>query len=392
MINVNNEKLVNPKDKELLSKINPLEFRMPADFEPQEATWIAWPHDETWEGKGATSYQLKLEKHFIKMTDILTRYDNIVRIMAMDEKHKDHVDHMLRYYDIDMSKVELHIIESDDIWICDPSPAYSVNDKGEMLGIAWTFNGWGGRYPSEIDNQIGPKICEKLGIPYVEPPLCLESGHELNGKGTFIATKTSIINPNRNPHLNQEEIEELLRTYIGVKHFIWLSGMSGDDPELGPEDTDCHIDLETRFVNETTLLYRWPEHESGPWFERVTKVHMEELKNAVTESGKPIEVVKIPAPKNTYWTTENVGGGGGMQGLGGRKECLGSYLDWHVANGVVVVPVWGDENDERALEIIQKYFPDRDVVGMDCRDVWENGGGPHCITKAQTKGTPLKVK
>ncbi len=392
MIEKTDAKLVNPKDLELLEKINPLDFRMPADFERQGATWLVWPHDYTWKGEGYTSYQLKLERQWIKMADILTRYGNKANIIVQDGRIRDHADHMLTYYGVDMKKVEYFEISSDDIWICDPSPAFSVNAKGEMIGINWTFNGWGGRYPSENDNKIAPLMCEKLGIPYFSPPLCLESGHELNGKGTFIATRTSIINPNRNPHLNQQEVEKILKTYIGVKHFIWLSGMSGDDPELGPEDTDCHIDLETRFVNENTLLYRWPEDESGPWFERVTKVHMEELKNAVTESGKKIEIVKVPAPKNTYWTTENVGGGGGMQALGARKECMGSYLDWHVANGVVMVPVYGDVNDERALKIIQEHFPGRDVIGMDIREIWENGGGNHCVTKAQPQGIPCRLK
>jgi agmatine deiminase len=168
--------------------------------------------------------------------------------------------------------------------------------------------------------------------------------------------------------------------------------MDGQDPELGDE-TDCHIDLLCRFVNENTVLYGWPdeEDEADPLFRRLLKPALGELRQAVTASGKTLELVPVPVPMSPMYSTTRIGVvqsilEGGRARLGTGQGAIGNccgYLDWHVANDVVLLPFFGDENDERAMAIIGEHFPGREVVGIDGRLLLEGGGGIHCVAKEQ---------
>jgi len=363
-------------------KLNPEDFHMIAEWEEHEGTWLQWPHDDQWPG-----YQLEQEKTWLLMVDALHEHEN-VHIIVQGERRREHVEQQLKFFAIGLENIDFHIIRTNDVWVCDDAPAFVVNKERKLALVNWRFNGWGNRYEHEMDNLVPLRIAKELSLPIFTPQLTMEGGFELNGKGTLLVTRTSIINPNRNSGKSQEDIEESIKKYLGVKHFIWLTGMSGDDPELGPEGTDCHVDLEARFVNATTVLYSWPEDRTSAWFRRVTRVHIEELKKATTESGKPLTLVPMPGPKHPFSRISKVDTGQAGTELPESKEMLGGYLDWHVANGVVLVPIYGDVNDERALKIVGEHFPHRDVVGIDCRGIWENGGGIHCVTKTQPVSVP----
>jgi len=372
---------------------NPEEFRMPAIWEPHEGTWLAWPHQNTHPGQ-----QLKLEKSWLEMTAVLHKHEN-VHIIVPDERQKAHVEHQLRIFDIGLENIDFYIIPTDDMWICDCGPLVVVSSEGKRAVLNFDFNGWGKRYPHDLDNQIPAIVAGKLALPLIDVPLTAETGFEMNGKGTLIATRSSIINPNRNPGKTQDEIDEILKKYLGVRNIIWMSGMSGDDPELGNEETDCHVDLCCRFVDESTIVYGWPDEidEDNPFYQRVLKVYREELENALTESGKRLNLIPLPMPKYPIYSTTHVAtvkhmGGTARGMLGAPSSGLGvycGYLDWHVANGVVLIPIFGDENDERALKIIGNQFPGREIVGIDGRAIFEGGGLIHCVTKEQP-ATPEK--
>lgn len=363
-------------------KLNPEDFHMIAEWEAHEGTWLQWPHDDQWPG-----YQLEQEKTWLLLLEALHEHEN-VHIIIQDERRREHVEQQLEFFAIGLENIDFHIIPTNDVWVCDDAPAFVVNKERRLALVNWRFNGWGDRYEHEMDNLVPLRVAKELGMPAFSPPLTLEGGFELNGKGTLMATRSSIINPNRNPGKTQEDIEKIIKKYLGVKHFIWLTGMSGDDPELGPEDTDCHVDLEARFVNASTVLYSWPEDRTSAWFRRVTRIHIEELKEATTESGKPLTLIPMPGPKHPFSRASKIETAGIRAKLARSQEMIGGYLDWHVANGVVLVPVYGDTNDDRALKIVGEHFPHRDVVGIDCRGVWENGGGIHCITKTQPVSSP----
>lgn len=361
-------------------KLNPEDFHMPAEWEEHEGTWLQWPHDDQRPG-----YQLKHEKTWLGIVDALHIHEN-VHIVVQDERRREHIEQQLKFFGIGLRNIDFHIIPTNDIWARDNGPIFVLNKEGKLAITNWEFNGWGGRYEHEIDNHVPSKIGKELSsIPVFSPPMVLEGGAvEVNGKGTFMATLTSIINPNRNPGMTQQDKEAIIKKYLGIRHFIWLSGMSGDDPELGPEDTDCHIDGSARFVNESTVLYNWSDDEANPEFRRVLKVHYEELKNATTESGKSLTLVPLPNTKYPVYSTSHIGEGGNLAKSSEAIEIgRGSYCNYLVANGVVLVPIYGDINDDPALKIIGEQFPNREIIGINSTSLIENGGMIHCVTQQQ---------
>jgi agmatine deiminase len=176
-------------------------------------------------------------------------------------------------------------------------PIFVVNDEGELAITDWIFNGWGERYPYQVDNQVPSLIGETLSTPVFNPPMVLEGGAvEVNGKGTFLATRTSIIDPHRNPGKSQAEIEAILRQYLGIGHFIWLSGAGRGECEKWGGETDSHIDGAARFTEESTVLYNWTDDTSDPRYAAFARTYRE-LQEARTESGKPLTLVPLPVPK-----------------------------------------------------------------------------------------------
>ena len=361
-------------------------WRMPADFEPHECTWMAWPNEHHHPGN-----TLKYERSFLEIAGALKRYEPL-RICAYDDAQADHIHHQFEYLGLGTDNVETLVIPTDDIWICDGGPLVVVNDAGERAVVNWRLNGWGERYPYDLDAQIPRIVAERLGLPLLEARTTLESGHEVNGTGSLLVTRSSVLNANRNPQLTQAEVEAEFAKFLGVSHTIWLTGVDGDDPVLGPEETDCHIDLLCRFVNPDTVLYGWHEqYDAGdPAFQRVFQVMLDELRGARTEADKPLNLVPVPAPKHPVYSTNPLAAVGHITSAGrgvlaacGPAMWYCGYMDWHVANGVVLVPILGDVNDDRALGVIREHFPGRDVIGIDGRTIMEGGGGFHCITKPQ---------
>jgi agmatine deiminase len=366
--------------------LRPEDFHMPAEWEPHEGTWIAWPHDKFKKG-----YMVKLERIWMEITMALQPHEN-VHIIVYDEIHREHVEHQLKYIGNGLGNIDFYIVPTNSIWICDNGPLVVVNKNGKEAIVDWEFNGWGDRYPYELDNQVPAILSSKLDIPRFDAPVVLESGHEVNGKGAFMATRSSIINPNRNPGKTEAEIEKELSRYIGVNNFIWLSGVDGNDPELGPEETDCHVDLCVRFTGEDTIAYGWAGEidNNDPFYKRVLKVHLEELKNARTDNDKPFNLVKVPMNRHPMYSTSHIGTVGHITetrrarlAACGPNSWYCPYLDWHVANNIILVPIYGDENDDRATGIIRELFPEREVIGIECRSLLEGGGIIHCVTKEQ---------
>ena len=361
-------------------------WRMPADFEKHECTWFFWPSEHH-----HARYTLKYERSFLELTAALKRYEP-VRICANDEEQADHIHHQLSYLGIGTDNVEIFVIPTNDIWVCDSGPLVVVSEAGERAIVNWKFNGWGERYPYDLDAQVPRTVAEQYGLPLLDAKTTVETGFEVNGTGSLLITRTSVLNANRNPDLSQQEIEAEFEAFLGVTNPIWLSGVDGNDPVLGPEETDCHIDLMCRFVNEDTVLYGWHEQvdESDPAFQRVFSVMLDELRNARTEADKPLNLAPVPAPRHPVYSTNSLGAVGHIRDAGrgvlaacGPNLWYAGYMDWHVANGVVLVPLLGDINDERALAIIGEHFPGRDVIGIDGRTIMEGGGGFHCVTKPQ---------
>jgi agmatine deiminase len=257
-----------------------------------------------------------------------------------------------------------------------------TNDQGEVAITDWVFNGWGERFDYELDNQVPARIAEQLEVPLFEAPLVLEAGAvEVNGSGTFLATRSSIIDLYRNPGMSQEEIEDALKQYLGVEHFIWLSGAGRGECDMWGDETDCHIDIVARFSNQSTLLYNWTDDISDPRYE-MFKLSYSELQRASTESGQSLTLVPLPTPE-VHQTT---------QMTNWRKNTFtdAAYSNYLVANEVVLVPVYGHKNDDRAMKIIAEHFPGRQIIGIEVVGLIEHGGAIGCVTQPQPAARETK--
>jgi agmatine deiminase len=342
-------------------------FRMPAEWERHQGTWLQWPHDDA-----HPDAQMRLEHIWLIMTETLHQHE-VVHIIVPDERRQDHVYQQVVYYGFDQNNIDIRVFPTNDVWARDSGPIFLVNDKGEMAATDWNFNGWGERYPYDKDTKVPAGIAEMLSVPVFTAPITLEGGGiEVNGKRTLLATRSSIVNPNRNPDHTLKEVEEILREYLCVDHFIWLSGKKG----MG--DTDFHIDGAARFVDEQTVLYSWTDDKDYPRYPYFKK-HWEELKEAVTKSGKDLTLVPVPVTEARIYAT------GGSSTVAPFKlvPSLGLYANYYVANNVVLVPVYGDGNDSRAKAIIAEHFPGREIIGILAHMLAELGGMIHCVTQQQ---------
>ena len=353
-----------------------LGYFMPAEWESHEGTWLIWPHNDTHKGT-----QLHLEHLWLDMTTALHEHE-VVHIVVTDERRRDHLHGQVKYYGLDEKNLDIHIIPNDDVWARDCGPIFLVNEQGELAVTAWNFNGWGEREPYKKDRLVPEKTAKALSLPLFTAPITLEGGAvEVNGKGTMLATRSSIINPNRNPGKSQEEIERAIKDYLGIELIIWLSGASREFCDLVGSSTDLHIDGYARFTDEATVLYSWTDDETNNFYP-ILNQHLAELREAQTESGKSITPVCLPKPKNEMYSTLVEA----TRPPFSSTLSLGTYANFYIANNVVLVPVYGDVNDANAKSIIAEHFPDREIVGIPAWYTSELGGMMHCVTQQQPLG------
>jgi agmatine deiminase len=352
-------------------------YSMPAEWQEHEGTWLQWPHNDLYEDS-----QLWLEHTWLAMTIALHQHET-VHIIVTDERRGEQLQRQITYYGLDERNIDIHIIPNNDIWVRDNGPIFLLNEGGQLAATDWNFNGWGERFPFDKDCKVPASVAARLSIPlYVAPIVAEGGGIEVNGNGTLLATRTSIINANRNPGKSQDEIESVLKAYLGIEHFIWLSGAPKEFCDAVGDDTDFHIDGSARFVNETTVLYTWTDDTSDPNYPYF-QVHKQELESAVTESGEALTLVPLLIPENRSYATRFMP----TRPPFVSKPALAIYTNYYVANGVVLVPVYGDINDATAKSIIAEHFPDREIIGIPAHSVAEVGGMMHCVTQQQPLGT-----
>ena len=337
-----------------------LGFSFPAEFAPQRAMWLSWPHKEaSWPGKIETIY--KPYSQFIK----LVAEDQEVCINVADENMKAFAMRYIQEAGANLNNVKFYLHPTNDAWCRDHGPAFLVNRAEKKKAIVdWGYNAWGGKYPPfDLDDVIPTLIGEKLGLPVFHPGIVMEGGSvEFNGKGTLLTTTACLLNKNRNPHLSQKEIEKYLIEYYGVENILWLGdGIVGDD-------TDGHIDDLTRFVNEDTVV-TVVEDDSSDENYALLKENLEMLHTMRLESGKQLNVIELPMPKAVVYDDQRL---------------PASYANFYIANKYVVVPTYRDiVNDDKALDILQSCFKDRKVVGIDSTDIIWGLGTFHCLSQQE---------
>ena len=340
-----------------------LGYRMPAEWEPHEATWLAWPHNkETWPGR-----LREVEQIYLEMILALTPQEKVC-LLVDDDRARDRVAAWVSRRGAVEKNIVYYLIPTVDAWIRDYGPHFilkSSDSRKKIAFVRWIFNAWGMKYESLAkDNQVSDSLASLLGMPVFRPGLVLEGGSiDTNGAGTCLVTEQCLLNPNRNPHLSRPRIEEALRDYLGLTHFVWLGeGIEGDD-------TDGHIDDIARFVNPTTVVTAL-EADSRDRNEIPLRNNFKRLQRSTDQNGKRLTVIPIPMP-------------GRIEEKGVRLPA--SYLNFYIANGVVLVPIFGHANDAIALEILQNLFSQRRIVGIRSEALVLGLGGIHCVTHEEPR-------
>jgi agmatine deiminase len=327
---------------------------MPAEWEPHEATWLAWPHkEESWPGVFE-----RIPAVWTSMVQAL-RGSEEVRLLVRDEDEEIRIREALGG---DLAGVKLFGVPTNDAWIRDYGPIFVRGPSGEGAAVtSWGFNSWGEKYgPWDLDDAVPARIGAHLELPVVETGMTLEGGSiDVDGHGTLLTTESCLLNPNRNPALGRDDIERRLKEHLGLRKILWLGeGIAGDD-------TDGHIDDLTRFVAPGIVVTAVEKDDSDENF-RPLRENRDRLQAMTDASGSRLEVIDLPTPSAVY-----------HEGC----RCPASYANFFIANEVVLVPTFRCAADGTALGVLGEVFQGRQVVGIDCYDLIWGLGAVHCVTQ-----------
>jgi agmatine deiminase len=339
-------------------------FRMPAEWEPHEGTWIAWPHEKTdWPSKFQPIPWIYCE--IVRILSQSERVHILINDVATDRK----VRRMLMRAHVDMAAVDFFRCPTNRSWTRDYCPIFVFDDEGRPVITNWRFNGWA-KYPNwETDDAVPSAIATLLQMEEVQPTVSghrvvLEGGSiDVNGRGSLLTTEECLLSPiqARNPELTREQMEQVFAEYLGATNVLWLrNGIAGDD-------THGHVDDLARFVNPETVVIAVEEDPSDPNYEP-TQENLQLLRQMKMETGAPPRVVPLPMPRPVYYD---------------RQRLPASYANFYVANRTVLVPLFHDPNDRKALNTLAEVFPEREVIGISCVDLVLGLGTLHCMTQQQ---------
>lgn len=337
-----------------------LGYYFPAEFEKHFATWLSWPHKEaSWPGKIESIFPIYAQ--FVKYLAEGER----VHINVANEIMKNKALKHLTDVGADLTQIQFFMHPTNDAWCRDHGPAFLVNENApqKKIIVDWGYNAWGGKYPPfDLDDVIPTLIGQHYDIPVVYPGIVMEGGSvDFNGQGTILTTTSCLLNPNRNPHLTQQQIEAYLRSFYGASHILWL-----DDGIVG-DDTDGHIDDLTRFVNADTVVTVVEDRSSDENYVTL-RDNLRSLGKLRLENGKQMNIVELPMPEGIIYD--------GMR-------LPASYANFYIGNKYVIVPTFRDKHDDKALDILQGCFNTRKVIGLDSVDIIWGLGSFHCLSQQE---------
>jgi len=337
-----------------------LGYYFPAEFAPHTATWLSWPHKEaSWPGKIHTIFPKYAE--FIKYLSLGEK----VRINVADEAMKAFALSHITAAGADLANVEFYFHPTNDAWCRDHGPAFLINPNAEQKKaiVDWDYNAWGGKYPPyDLDDVIPTLIGKHFNLPVFYPGIIMEGGSvEFNGAGTLMTSTACLLNPNRNPSLNQQQIETFLMDFYGVDQVLWVDeGIVGDD-------TDGHIDDTVRFVNEDTVITVVEEKAADENY-ALLQHNLKQLNQMRLPNGKQLNIVELPMPDDVIYNDQRL---------------PASYANFYISNKHVIVPTFRSPKDDKALQIIAGCFNNREVVGIDSTDIIWGLGSFHCLSQQE---------
>jgi agmatine deiminase len=329
-------------------------YRMPAEWEPHEATWLAWPHEKSdWPGKFAP-----IPWVYGEIVRNLARVER-VRILVEDAAAERAAIRVLKQCHADLNAVEFYLQATDRSWIRDYGPIFVKGASGKISITHWRFNGWAKYDNWRKDASVPAMISRRLAIPRGAPGLVLEGGSiDVNGTGKLLTTEECLLSDvqARNPGRSRADLEQAFATYLGIREVIWLGrGIAGDD-------THGHIDDLARFTSVDTVAAVVERDKSNPNYEPL-RDNLARLR-----ARGDLNVIALPMPEPIYFAGQLL---------------PASYANFYIANGIVLAPVFSDKNDLAALRTLAKLFPEREIIGIPCRDLILGLGALHCMTQQQ---------
>ena len=334
-----------------------LGYRMPAEWEPHTATWLSWPRRE---GISFPESFDRVLPALRAMVEALIESEQVC-INVSNGAHEAEARSVLR--GLPLERITFYRVPTNEPWCRDHGPTFLTRDRDPKLAVAdWDYNALGNKYPPfDLDEVVPTCLAEILKLPLFYPHMILEGGSiDVNGSGALLTSESCLLNKNRNPNLSRDEIEQRLRDYLGVSDILWLGdGIAGDD-------TDGHIDDLTRFVAERSVVTVVEENRDDENYEPLQQnlARLHEMKIG----GRKLDVLTLPMPKKIV-----------REGL----RLPASYANFYIANTCILVPTFADPNDKAALSVLRECFPDRRVIGIDCRDLIWGLGTFHCLTQQQ---------
>lgn len=351
-------------------------FRMPGEFEPHEGTWMLWPtRTDTWR-LGAKPAQAA----FYEVALAISAFEPVTMGVPANQ-----YEHVRSIFPPQIRVVELSY---NDAWMRDIGPTFVRSGRGEVRGIDWGFNAWGGLkgglyFPWDQDLFVKQKVLEiERKSRYDVGRFILEGGSiTVDGQGTVITTEQCLLNPNRNPDMSREEIENCLKEYLNIKTIIWLKDGLRDD------ETDGHVDEVAAFVRPGVVALSWTDDRSDPQYPVLSSAY-EALKSAVDACGRKLAIHKIHIPAQPVLSQEEARLIDRSRQSYSRTQgtrLAASYVNFYICNGGVVMPAFNDPRDGEAYDKIRSLFPERTVVQAATREIAYGGGNIHCITQQQPK-------
>lgn len=329
-------------------------YTMPAEWTPHERTFLSWPiqpsmvypeqYDEVCEG-------------YAQIAKAIAEFEPVT--IVVNPEDADSV--RARFSE---SNIDMLVIPHNDAWFRDNGPTFVTNEAGEIAGVSWGFNAWGGKYePWDLDDEVAPKLLHHYGIDCFEAPLVMEGGSlHVDGEGTLLTTEECLLNPNRNPELSREQIEDQVKKYLNVSTIIWLNkGLDGDE-------TDGHVDNIACFAAPGKVILQVCNDPADPNY-AITQENLQILREATDAQGRKLDIIEIEQPPMRLYE---------------ESRLTLSYLNFYFVNGGIILPIFGGdaaEADRKAIETLAKAFPDRKIRTIDGMAVIREGGNVHCTTQ-----------
>ena len=340
---------------------NILNYKMPAEWVKHTRTFVSWPvqasmcHPEDFEAVCSGYAEIILAIAEFEPVTVVVNPPDLARLSRLFQNER----------------IEILAIEHNDAWLRDNGPTFLVRDSGEVAGVNWQFNAWGGKYaPWDLDDKVAPQILNHFGLQRFDAPLVMEGGSlHVDGEGTLLTTEECLLNPNRNPELTREQIEVELKRYLNIRKVVWLKkGLDGDE-------TDGHVDNIACFAAPAKILIQVCDDPEDKNY-AITQANLKLLQKETDAVGRDFEIIPIQQPPKLFDIETDA------------RFTL-SYLNFYFVNGGIILPVFGgkaNETDRLAAQVLGRIFPERRIRTVNGMGVIREGGNVHCTTQQMPTG------